>query len=497
MKESDSISTIDLIKGINFLKNKDYNTEIVVAVLDTDIDIYHKDIRDKLWINSDDNTKDGIDNDKNSFIDDKNGWNFLGTIKDEKSLQFTLMEETRILRKFNEEDFFKLNQKNKIEFTYKDVKNSYDTIVKNLKEDIIFYKDIESTYSSVLDTLKKVLKKEKITLDILEKSKSSNSYIEQCIDYVKSLLEQGFPYSEIINELQYKTNSLDICMNLEYDNRLLIKESNNSKIYGSSLFGGIVDKISHGTKVAGVIASSIKTINNLKYKPLDINIMPICISGIGDPTDQDTALAIRYAVDNGAKIINLSQTKTFSICEELVADALLYAEKKDVLIVKSAGNEELNLDKKLRYPNDVDNLRKEFVNNMIVVGGSDRFVDHRILYEYTNYGKNSVDIFAPGSNISTLKPNNNYTTSTGTSYAAPIVSFVASIIRSYYPILKANEVKKIIMESGTPYDIDVEITQDDGTKKMVPFSSLSKSGKIVNAYNALVMAEKISALKDK
>jgi len=225
--------------------------------------------------------------------------------------------------------------------------------------------------------------------------------------------------------------------------------------------------------------------------------MPLCISTYGDEHDKDMALAIRYAVANGASIINISSGKDYSLHSDWVEKEIIRAHNQDVLIVTSAGNDHLNLDQKevFNYPNDTNSKGDEIVDNFIKVGASTNNLNKNIKRKSSNYGKTEVDIFAPGENIYTTSPNNTYSTKNGTSYAAPIVSGVAALIRSYYPSLSAAEVKDILMKSGTAYHIDIEIEQEDGSKKLVPFSELSKSGKIVNAYNALLLAEKVVGAK--
>ena len=223
--------------------------------------------------------------------------------------------------------------------------------------------------------------------------------------------------------------------------------------------------------------------------------MPVAISPYGDEQDKDVALAIRYAVDNGAKIINISSSKYFSMHRNWVMDALKYAEEKDVLVVTSAGNEAENLDKKQNYPDDTDEKNNEVLKNFLKVGASTYELNENIVHYTSNYGKESVDIFAPAKNIYTTYPNNAYGFSSGTSYSAPVVSGIAALIRSYYPNLSASEVKTIILNSGVTINWEVNKPPTTNNKELVPFSTLSKSGKIVNAYNALLMAEEVSKKK--
>ncbi len=220
-----------------------------------------------------------------------------------------------------------------------------------------------------------------------------------------------------------------------------------------------------------------------------VKIMALRAVPNGDEYDKDIARAIVYAVDNGAKIINGSFGKYYSSNPEWVIDAIRYASEKDVLIVHAAGNESKDLDKieNDNYPNDQFFENNEFSNTFINVGASSINYDKNIKASFSNYGKSNVDIFAPGVRIYSTMPDNKYDFQSGTSMAAPSISGVASLILSYFPKLSAKKVKEIIIESGINIDLQIENIDEDSK---VPFKNLSKSGKIVNAYNALIMASK-------
>jgi len=494
-KNTDTQPSVDIEGAYNYIQSKGLKARAVttIAILDTDIDIEHKDLANNIWKNNNETPNNQLDNDKNGYVNDVYGWNFIGNKIDGTSLDYTLMEETRILRKYTKEELNKLYSKKKILYTYEQVKQSYDDIVVSLKNKIKPYEDAEAGYVWAMDTLKNTFNKESFTIDELNNLTSKDTIVQQSIDYVKALYNDGYEYEKFMTYLDFKRKSLEVCMNLEYDNRELIGDDiSNYKDnqYGSPYIAKNVSNIDHGTKVAGVLGLLYNKLNELSDKK-HFYIMPLVITGIGDPTDKDTALAIRYAVDNGAKVINVSQTKSFSINDKLVDKALSYAEKKDVLIIKSAGNEGIHLDENIRFPNDTNHKGEEIVDNVIIVGAVTKVSQRSkksVLYKNSSYGKNNVDIYAPGSRINTLIPDNKYKRSSGTSYAAPIVTGIASLIRSYFPSLTAREVKQILMDSGTPYDVEVEFEEE---KKRILFSELSKSGKVINAYNALLMAEKV------
>lgn len=217
--------------------------------------------------------------------------------------------------------------------------------------------------------------------------------------------------------------------------------------------------------------------------------MPLSISAFGDEHDKDISLAIRYAVDNGAKVINMSFGKEFSLYKEWVFDAIKYADKNNVLIVSSAGNDGRNLNTSEVYPNDSDINQNEVADNFLLVGASNYNINSKMVPRFSNYGSNNVDVFAPGrKTYSTSAKKEKYeTVAGGTSTSSAITSGVAALLRSHYPNLTASQIKHILMDSGVKYTFPVKIRDT-----LLPFNKLSKSGKIINAYNALIMADSIS-----
>ena len=253
----------------------------------------------------------------------------------------------------------------------------------------------------------------------------------------------------------------------------------------------------HSTEVSSIIAANRNNNIGVNGFHQNIKIMPISISCYGDEHDTDIANAIYYAVDNGAKVINMSFGKEFSLKQELVTEAFKYAEKNNVLVVHSSGNDNYTIDQNPYYPADVDYLLNEnieLVGNFINVGSISKRADSTMVSSFSNYGKQNVDIFAPGEEIYVALPDNQYRFDYGTSLAAPMVSGTAALIWLYYPELTVQEVKKIILESGvTMYK---RVVKPGTTNEMVHFSELCKSGKILNTYNAMKMAEKISKEKN-
>jgi cell wall-associated protease len=209
----------------------------------------------------------------------------------------------------------------------------------------------------------------------------------------------------------------------------------------------------------------------------------------GDERDKDVANAIRFAADHGCKVVNMSFGKAYSPDKKLVDEAVKYAISKDVLLIHAAGNDAMNLDKEKNFPTRVYADSSGIADAWIEVGASGWLDDSTLVAPFSNYGKNSVDVFAPGVNIYSCIPGSKYTTESGTSMATPVVVGIAALIREYYPKLSALQVKQIIMNSVVKPTQDILMT-DYGKKRMIPFSEICVSGGIVNLYNALLLAEK-------
>ncbi|PJJ09859.1 subtilase family protein [Flavobacterium sp. 1] len=519
--DQDGNPGISLDKWYAQNKNKPKSKNITVAVIDTQIDKNHEDLKDNIWINPKEIVNNGIDDDHNGYIDDINGWNFTGT-KNGGYIVWGNFEYVRFVRMWN--PLFKNKIENEI--PVKDLPNykEYLRAEKILKEKTIYYKNLLKitkhcmvTYSLAKDSLKHYFPKEDYTYQELDsmykKHKINNKTFGQRSDDKDTdfgTLIDGMMVNFEVNQKDFKqinenaTQSDSVVnknLNLNYNERISIGDNPDflEKGYGTNNISinkeGYRNIQNHSTEVSGIIAANRN--NNIGIKGIAENakIMPLCISFSGDEHDKDITMAIRYAVDNGAKIINMSFGKEFSLHKEWVFEAFKYAEEHNVLLVHCAGNNGFNVDENPYYPSDNSfNGTKEVCNNFINVGSISSRLDSTFVSTFSNYGKQNVDLFAPGEEIYTTSTGNNtYVSDSGTSLAGPMVSGTAALIWSYYPNLTATEVKQIILDSGTAYDLEVIVP--DTTDKKVPFSELSKSGKVLNVYNAMQMAEKVSKHK--
>jgi subtilisin family serine protease len=282
---------------------------------------------------------------------------------------------------------------------------------------------------------------------------------------------------------------LNYNLNLEFEARSVLNDDPNNWNtigYGNNqVVGPNVEDADHGTHVSGIMAQ-LRGNGKGGDGVVKDNIQIMCLRAVpdGDEYDKDIAKAIRYAVDNGAKIINGSFGKGYATHPEWLIEAIQYAAKKDVLIVHAAGNDNEEVKEDNNFPNDTKN-GKEVANNFINIGALSYTWDEKLPASFSNYSKTMVDIFSPGNDIYASIPNNKYDFYPGTSMASPNAAGVAALLRSYFPKLTAEQTKKILLESGVSVPIKVNIP---GSDKKVSFTELCKTGKIVNAYNAVLMA---------
>ncbi|MFO7744266.1 MAG: S8 family serine peptidase [Psychroflexus sp.] len=480
---------------------KDYNGKtIIVAVLDSGIDIEHEDFEGVIWTNIDEIPNNDKDDDNNGFIDDIHGWNFLGDVVEEN------LEYTRIVRDY--EDQFEgkiasdIDPNSLEEFKmYRAAKAKYDEEMTTTENSINRYVMMNNQLQEAEESLKIELDTDKLTIENVTAFKPQDDTSlnqKMLLLNVMNNIDEDLQniQDQLAEAMEYFGNKKKYHLNLDLNARARIlgddADDFSTKIYGNNQVSGPnEDKndAKHGTHVAGIIAANRSNDKGIKGVAENVLIMPIRAVPDGDEYDKDIALGIRYAVDNGASIINTSFGKYFSKHPQWVMDAIKYAEENDVLIVNAAGNEGINLDEKRVYPNDeTPDNPANVVNNFINVGSITSKYGGNLVSGFSNYGKNSVDVFAPGSSIYATTPLNTYEFLQGTSMAAPNVTGVATMIRSLFPKLSASQVKEILMESGLSTDQEVILGGDPQNTK--PFSEISVSGNMVNMYNAIILASK-------
>ncbi|MFY7730338.1 MAG: S8 family peptidase [Flavobacterium sp.] len=455
-------------------------TKVIVGVVDSGVDIEHPELKDVLWTNKKEIAGNGIDDDKNGYIDDIHGWNFLGDIEHEN------MEFVRIIKKGDDGSE-----------TYKRALAEYDEEVKQAQT----AKQRMGFIVKADETFKQKTGKEHYTADDLKNLKIDDPAIAGLKDRFVMFLSQ-VSHEELMGQikegLEHYDSELKYHLNKDYNARKEILKDNaddwNSKTYGNAnVIGPEKEGAKHGTHVAGIIAQARH--NNVGGDGVAtpyVEVMAVRAVPDGDEYDKDVALAIRYAVDNGAKVINGSFGKYYSPHSQWVYDALKYAGEKDVLVVFAAGNEgiDLDADKSERYPNDDKNTLEEYTDNVLTIGALTHDYGDGLVADFSNYGKTKVDVFSPGVRIYATVPNDKFEYLQGTSMASPNAAGVAALVRAFYPKLKAAQVKQIIMKSGIAIPQEVMLGGDENATRQ--FKDVCRSGKIVNAYNAIILADKVS-----
>jgi subtilisin family serine protease len=480
---TDSIPGMSLDKAYDFLQGKK-GIEVVVGVVDSGTDLLHEDLKNVAWINSKEIPSNGIDDDKNGYVDDINGWNFLGTIYKEH------LEYQRIVKDPSIAD----------EETVKEATKFYDEKVEAAKKNEKQYGQMLKMVTNADDALSKHFDKSDYSKDEVTKVVTEDTALKQNIEVAKQMY--GFGLSSLAQAKQELSKLVENATTLlsgedlknEYRNVLGDDPNTMDNIsYGDAATGHSTKDEAHGTHVSGIIGASRN--NNIGMNGVATNVKIMAVRAVpdGDEYDKDVALGLRYAVDNGAKIINTSFGKGFSPKKEWVYEAILYAASKDVLIVNAAGNDGKNMDVEKTFPNDSRDLVNEISDNVLTVGAMSANYDENLPASFSNYGKINVDVFAPGVQIYSTTPEGEYAKFSGTSMAAPSTAGVAALLRSYYPKLSASQVKHILMNSGTMINFDVikpgSRSRENPTGEKVSFSELSVSGRVVNAYNALKMAD--------
>ncbi len=479
----DTVPGMSVDRAYAEVVKKRKGSPVVVAIIDSGIDLAHEDLQDLLWKNPGEIAGDGLDNDQNGYIDDVHGYNFLG-----KSY-YEQMEFVRIVSKKLGDGTLQQNAKAHLEPKLTEAKTAVQQ-----------YQQIEQLVRTAHQTIQKKLGKESYKLEDLENYIPQNEAEEQVLGLLAQVMAMGQDIPAALTDLQegisYFQSQLAYNLNLAFDGRKPVGDNpyNIKDLgYGNGNPSHQLEEESHGTHVAGILAANRHNKKGVKGVAKNVKLMALRTVPDGDEYDKDIALAIRYAVDQGAKVINASFGKKFSPNASWVQDALRYAAAKDVLFVHAAGNDGLDLDlpENSNYPNDAYSLNgTASEDNYLSVGALTPSYGPDMIATFSNYGKKGVDLFAPGDEIYSTLPNSNYGVEGGTSMAAPAVAGMAALIRSLYPQLTAVQVKRIILDSGLSVPMKVRVGEQEFS-----LAELCVSAKIANLYTALLLAESVATGK--
>ncbi len=418
-------------KAYSYLKKKKSQT-VIVGVIDSGVDIEHEDLKGQIWMNEGEIPNNGIDDDNNGYIDDIHGWNFLGNAKGEHVNEARL-EKTRILALLSEK---------------------YDGIDPNsIDQDEEF----------------------QLYLKVKEEVEAGRAQFEQYMD----MIDQLPPDAQ-----EYIRGQMDYNLNVDFDDRSLIGDDQNDfsdTNYGNNDVEG-PDAL-HGTHVSGIIGALRG--NDLGGDGVAENVKIMVLRAVpnGDEFDKDIALAVRYAVDNGAMVINMSFGKAYSPHQKEVYEAFKYADEKGVLLIHAAGNDAKDIDVEPNYPTSMYSFQTEPLDHFVTIGASTKNKGSEMVASFSNYGAKGVDVFAPGFEIYNSVPQSEYMNLQGTSMAAPMVAGAAAMLKSYFPELSMKEIKDALYSSSVKYP------------KVAGFSDKSVTGGVINIYNAAKVCKKLAKKK--
>ena len=500
---ADGYYGVSLDKAYEFLAAKKLkNNPLIVAVLDDGIDTLHEDLRDVLWVNKKEIGDNGIDDDGNGYVDDVFGWNFLGS-RDGRNVASNSSEWIRVYWRYKEKyegtpvDTLKMTLAEKYEFAMW-VKARSGVVGKGMKEEEL--DNLQSFLQNVLysdSVLSPNFAGGEFTELQLKDFKPGNKLQKSTREFYLGLFKQftgdditnNFALSELKKYVLGEQRRASGDKVPPDDSRREITGDDDTKIdrlhYGNN--DNSNGHLMHGTHLAGIIGANRTNNRGMRGISDNVQIMMVRTSAEGDEYDKDIAAGIRYAVDNGARVVNMSFGKSLSPDKKFIDDAARYALSKDVLLVQAAGNSKRNINAFDNFPNPRYLHSDSMAPNWITVGASDTIGNAAA---FSNYGSKVVDIFAPGVAIYSTVPNGNkYQSWEGTSMAAPVVSGVAALIRSYFPTLSAPQVKKILQQS---VEVPANPTQQPGTTEKVRMDQLCTSGGIVNAYKAVQLAYHVS-----
>ena len=512
--QQDTVYGMGVNKAYDELLKGKKSHPVIVAVIDDGIDTNHEDLKGHIWTNTKEIPNNGIDDDKNGYVDDIHGWNFLGG-KDGRIMYAISTEADREYYRL----FFKYasiqdssQATDKKEYAYfirAKQQHIEDSIARAVPQLIFIHQLKDAIYKFAVLTGKQKIYVDNVNsfqpADSLEDTikKTILKFYESTPPQVKTWDIDSFVNSEDAkNSEAYLEEIKSLNSELKPDPNELRKEivgddpfNINDRNYGNNNIDDAKHYGGHGTNCAGIIAAIRNNGICMNGITGNVLIMPVRISNTvapGDEMDKDVALAIRYAVDNGAKVINMSFGKYFSPQKKFVDDAIKYAATKGVLLVHGVGNDHSNIDSFPFYPSH-EFLNSERAENFINVGAISEDTGYAVSTDFSNYGQKEVDLFAPGVDIYFPAPNNKCQSWFGTSYATPMVAGVAALLLEYYPTLTAIQEKNIILQSVT--SLKGKIVYKPGTQEKVDFATLCLSGGVVNAYNALQLADKMSSKK--
>ena len=463
---------------------------VVVAIIDSGIDIAHEDLQPVIWTNPGEVPGNGVDDDQNGYVDDVHGWNFIGG-PDGENVQYDTFELTRLYRQYHERfadvDSASVPPSEQAAFArYQDLKAEFERKRADVQQQLGNVRQAYQAVQMATTTLKNHLQADTLSQAIVADVSSPSQDVQRAKSILTYFYEQDLAPEDVREYYEYLEQRVEYNYNPDFNPRPIMDDDYSDKterFYGNNDVTG--PDAEHGTHVAGIVAAARGNGLGIDGVATGVRIMTIRAVPNGDERDKDIANAIRYAADNGADVINMSFGKGYSPHKAVVDAAVRHADSLGVLMVHAAGNDGANVDSTDSFPT------RRYASGgqaarWITVGASAPQADTSLVASFSNYGAATVDVFAPGASIYSTTPGNTYARQSGTSMAAPMVTGLAALLMAYHPELSATQVRQLILDTATPF-ADTAVTLPGGDRA-VPFATLSQTGAIVNAYAALQRA---------
>lgn len=482
------------------LNDRSPEQEVVVAVIDGGVDIDHEDLKENIWVNEDEIPGNGKDDDENGYVDDVNGWNFIGG-PDGENVDHDTFELTRIYARLHPEysdiDTTVLSSQKRKEYRYyREISGAYRYEIEKLLSQYDNIQSLEQNMSRADNILTQHFGGTYSYEDVqnMQPQDQQTYFAKNVMNYV---MENDIDSTLIADQKEQIYNFAKYGYNPDFSPRHIVGdnyEDKSERYYGNNDVGG--PDPTHGTHVAGIIGAVRGNSIGINGIANSVRIMAVRAVPDGDERDKDVANAIRYTVDNGADIINMSFGKSYSPHKEVVDEAVRYADENGVLMIHAAGNSSENSDQDVSYPTDALGAEgnEGTASLWLTIGATSWKPGEEFVGKFSNYGNQTVDLFAPGVDIYSTMPDNKYERQQGTSMAAPVVSGAAALLMNYYPDLSAAQIQEVILQSVTTYPnqmVNVPY-KADSKPQTVSFSELSASDGVLNVFRALQAAQEMS-----
>ncbi|MCA0377748.1 MAG: S8 family serine peptidase [Gemmatimonadetes bacterium] len=475
--ETDQVPGIGSERALReLLAGRQPRRTVLVAVIDGGVDTAHTYLAPVLWRNPKETPGNGRDDDGNGIVDDVFGWNVLAGA-DGKPVHHDTFELTRLYAACRGlpagRDVPKPSASG-----CDSLATAYTAKSREVNGTLAQIRSIESTLQQVTAALQQAMGPGALTRARVERYTPASAQLEQAKRIWLQLADNGLGTEEIVEAKKAYDGQARYGLDTLFNPHPAGRVAGDRDVTGPDAL--------HGTHVAGIIGAVRSAANQVQGVAPNVAIMAVRAVPDGDERDDDVARSIRYAVDNGAQVVNMSFGKGWSPGKAAVDSAVRYAESKGVLLVHAAGNDGENNDVVPSFPT-ARRPDGSVATNWLEVGATSWKGGSKLVAGFSNYGKQRVDLFAPGEDILSTAPGGGVKKESGTSMAAPVVSGVAALLLAYFPTLTPMDVKSIILESVRTFPgLEVEKPGGDGQK--VPFAALSRTGGLVDAYAAVKLA---------